>query len=574
MTLGIKFLIGLMMIGGLAMVGAAGYYGFASNQPQQQETIEAPPTVNVERGDVDLTVTAPGSLVASGKQVVRSEINGQLTNINVQAGDTVQAGQTIATIDTAPLEEALKQAQQAVVDAQDGIASGITGAQSGVTSAEEALLLLQLEYPTKDRIQLALEQARAALTDAQSALSRINTRVANALTKYESAKTALSTANTELSAAKTTRDATKQALTDAKSVQTTAQNAHNAALTAQAKAQKDYDDAVMNGAPQPDITQLKTVLDNTIAATASAQTILDTATSKVITGQTNYDTAESAYQTEVQQQAQAQVNADQAQSEYEQAIVAAEQAQTMLRNAEFSVRQLELDLRDVEKQQQLADRRLEAAQRAVDQAKANLETARARTLDPELQEAVVKAQEALDAAVITAPINGQVLQVHHAAGEYVQPGEQIITITNPSLLEIYATVIEEDLPLVRVGQPVDLFFDAAPDAEISGRIDRIVPERVSGADRPLYAVYITIEGALPAGLLPGMNAEGSIIIEQRTDVLTLPRAVVRARSDGTALIEVWNGSTIESRTVKVGLRGDVYVEILEGLSEGDQVVAE
>jgi len=54
--------------------------------------------------------------------------------------------------------------------------------------------------------------------------------------------------------------------------------------------------------------------------------------------------------------------------------------------------------------------------------------------------------------------------------------------------------------------------------------------------------------------------------------LILPRTLVRIRSDGTARVDVWNGVEIENRTIRVGLRGDLYVEVLEGLSEGDEAV--
>jgi multidrug efflux pump subunit AcrA (membrane-fusion protein) len=56
--------------------------------------------------------------------------------------------------------------------------------------------------------------------------------------------------------------------------------------------------------------------------------------------------------------------------------------------------------------------------------------------------------------------------------------------------------------------------------------------------------------------------------------LRLPRALVKTRSDGTAQVEVWLGDRAELRTIKVGLRGDVFVEILEGLREGEAVVGE
>src|SRR5687767_13423026 len=94
--IGIRLLIAILMLGGLAGVGAAGYYGYASSQPPQPETIEAPATIAVTRTDVDLTVTAPGSLIASNKQTIRPTVAGQLISLTVQAGESVRAGDVVA----------------------------------------------------------------------------------------------------------------------------------------------------------------------------------------------------------------------------------------------------------------------------------------------------------------------------------------------------------------------------------------------------------------------------------------------------------------------------------------------
>ena len=98
--------------------------------------------------------------------------------------------------------------------------------------------------------------------------------------------------------------------------------------------------------------------------------------------------------------------------------------------------------------------------------------------------------------------------------------------------------------------------------------------RVLGEDRPLYPVYLALVKTVPEGLLSGMTVDASIIVDSRTDVLRLPRAVAQARADGTAQLRVWTGGRVETRTAQVGLRGDVYVEILEGLREGEEVLAE
>jgi multidrug efflux pump subunit AcrA (membrane-fusion protein) len=71
-----------------------------------------------------------------------------------------------------------------------------------------------------------------------------------------------------------------------------------------------------------------------------------------------------------------------------------------------------------------------------------------------------------------------------------------------------------------------------------------------------------------------MSVDASIVVESRHGVLRLPRTLVRTRSDGTATVQVWTGTQSQERRVRTGLRGDAYVEILEGLDEGERVVAQ
>jgi RND family efflux transporter MFP subunit len=224
---------------------------------------------------------------------------------------------------------------------------------------------------------------------------------------------------------------------------------------------------------------------------------------------------------------------------------------------------------------------LKAAQLQQEQAQARLAelTAGPSQVDLKQAEAAVRstqlaleqAQAALQATTLAAPFNGIVLEVRASPGETVAAGAGLIRLADTSAVEVEATVVEEDFPLVQAGQPVELFFDARPEVTVKGRVARIVPQRGAG-DSPVYPIYIALDEA-PTGLVPGMTVDASVFIAQRTDVLRLPRSLARARSDGAALVKVWNGLTTEERTVKVGLRGNQYVEILEGLREGEQVVS-
>ena len=195
-------------------------------------------------------------------------------------------------------------------------------------------------------------------------------------------------------------------------------------------------------------------------------------------------------------------------------------------------------------------------------------------VDPALSLAVAEAEANLDKTVITAPFAGVVLEVLARPGEQLPAGANLILLTDPAQGEVRTTVIEEDLSLVTLGQPAEIYFDARPDVVVNGQVARIVPQRVTGEARPLYHVYLSLNDPLPDGVFPGMTADASLLIDQAKAVLRLPRALVAAQSDGTATVEVWQNGRSVPQDITIGLRGDVYVAVLDGLAEGDEVVGE
>lgn len=208
----------------------------------------------------------------------------------------------------------------------------------------------------------------------------------------------------------------------------------------------------------------------------------------------------------------------------------------------------------------------------VQQARLELEKLQAG-IDPLLEQDVAQAEQDLANATLTAPFAGVVLEVLARPGERITPEKGIILLADPLAAEVQVKVIEEDLPLIRPQQPAELFFDAAPDEAVQGHVSRIVPQRIEGEDRPLYMVYLR-PAHLPEGVVPGMTVDASIIINQRTGVPRLPRALARSNSQGLAQVNIWTGNHLEAREIQVGLRGDVYVEIVDGLEVGELVAGE
>lgn len=181
------------------------------------------------------------------------------------------------------------------------------------------------------------------------------------------------------------------------------------------------------------------------------------------------------------------------------------------------------------------------------------------------------AKAVLESLQIKAPFSGVVFAVTAESGATYSAETSLFTIGDPKALEIVANVTEEDYPLLVLGQGVEIYFDARPELTIQGKVSRIIPQRIEGSDSPLYDIYITLD-EVPDGLADGMTADTAITIASREGVLCLPRAVVRASASATTIVKVWDGVQEAEREIKVGLRGDTYIEVVEGLSEGEQVV--
>lgn len=243
-------------------------------------------------------------------------------------------------------------------------------------------------------------------------------------------------------------------------------------------------------------------------------------------------------------------------------------------NAQNQVTLAQADYNAVQNQRWAVGQQVAALQTDVERANLAARYLESSGVNPLLSLAVERAQKELAATELIAPFDGVVLELFVTPGEIIGGGSNVLLLTDPGKGEVRTTIIEEDLSLIEIGQTAEIFFDGRPEISVAGAVSRLVPQRVAGEARPLYHVYIGLEDDLPEGVVPGMTADASVTIAAEQDVVRLPRALVRAKSDGTAVVELWRNGERTPHDINVGLRGDIFITILEGLAVGDEVVGE
>lgn len=185
--------------------------------------------------------------------------------------------------------------------------------------------------------------------------------------------------------------------------------------------------------------------------------------------------------------------------------------------------------------------------------------------------ALKKAQADLTNATMLAPFSGRVLSVSGKVGDSVSANSTVIELADLSQIEVQTSIGQQDVTAVQAGQSATITFDARPGETFTGKVNRVVPKRASTSGAVTYTVFVSVDKP-PPGLLPGMTADADIIVAERKNVLTLPRRSIRASANATINLSVLRNGQIVNQSVKIGLVGDLNVEIVSGLQEGDQVV--
>ncbi len=207
------------------------------------------------------------------------------------------------------------------------------------------------------------------------------------------------------------------------------------------------------------------------------------------------------------------------------------------------------------------DRQQLASQQNLDEAKAKLDTARAQQ---ELN------RVRLSKTVIRAPFDGMIGLRKISPGAYVKPGDDIVALESLGAMKLDFRVPETYLARLAVDQRLAARVDAYPEQSFEGTIYAIEP----ALDEETRTVLLRARLPNPHNQLrPGLFARVSLILERRENALVVPEQAIVPVGQTTFVYRVVDGKAVMA-PVKLGLRRPGLVEILEGLSAGDQVVTD
>jgi RND family efflux transporter MFP subunit len=196
------------------------------------------------------------------------------------------------------------------------------------------------------------------------------------------------------------------------------------------------------------------------------------------------------------------------------------------------------------------------------------------------QAAVHEVQATLDDATIQSPIDGTVIDKKVDVGDMVTPGQPLVTLYDPTHMQLVASVRESLTSRLQVGQDIGVRVEGIGN-QCSGTIREIVPEAQSAS----RTFQVKVTGPCPPGIYSGMF--GRILIPlDKESALVIPRRAVREVGQ-LELVEVAGNNQTSRRAIRSGralsenevkmfpdklLPGEPYVIVLSGLSEGERVV--
>lgn len=180
-------------------------------------------------------------------------------------------------------------------------------------------------------------------------------------------------------------------------------------------------------------------------------------------------------------------------------------------------------------------------------------------------------QNQIQESILKSPAEGKIISINKKAGEFVQTGESAMVFMPENLFQIKADIYEEDIVMVKIGNPVEIKLTAFSDRFFNGKVIAIEPAEKLIEGVVYYELTIDFDEAL-SEIKTGMTADITIKTDVKENVLSVSTSAIEKR-DGKAFVQVLKGGQAEERQIEIGLEGsNDLTEVISGLEEGEEVI--
>ena len=182
---------------------------------------------------------------------------------------------------------------------------------------------------------------------------------------------------------------------------------------------------------------------------------------------------------------------------------------------------------------------------------------------------LMSARNALDKCVITSPINGVVGTISLALGDMANPSAVAAIVSNTGRLEVEVMASETEVSYIQKGSPVDVVIRAVREQPFPGQVESIAA--VADPVKRNYPVKVSLPNT-DGQIKSGMFAELTIDTMSKQGILTVPVGAVIPRGGQDIVFLVDEKSRAREVEVGTGIKNNQHVEILSGLSAGQEVI--
>ena len=180
------------------------------------------------------------------------------------------------------------------------------------------------------------------------------------------------------------------------------------------------------------------------------------------------------------------------------------------------------------------------------------------------------ALEKLEAQTIRAPFSGKIIKIYVEEGDNIEKTDDIIYLIDDTAYEFEVSVSEVDCMEVKVGQEVEVELDILDEKVFTGKVVEVAEYAI--AESSIVTVLVTIRMDEVSNFFkPGFSASAEIIVGSAENVLLVPVTSLATMGRDSVVLKV-EGDKAVPTPVKTGISDSYYLEVTEGLKEGDKII--